>query len=45
MYTMETMSGLYDIKKVLEGTFSLYFKLIDRYQQEDPILTEKNNSG
>ena len=24
-----------------EGIFPLYFKLIDRYQREDPILTEK----
>ena len=37
---METMSELYDIKKLPEVMFTLSFKLIDQYQQEDPILTK-----
>ena len=35
------MSELYDTEELPEGKFSLSFKLIDRYQQEDPNLTEK----
>ena len=38
-YLMETMSNLYDIKELPEGTFPLYLKLIYRYKQEYPILT------
>ena len=41
-YTTETMSELYDIKELPDGTFTLSFNLIDRYQREDPFLTEKN---
>ena len=41
MYTTETISELYDIKELLDGTFTKYFKLIDRYHQEDPTPTEK----
>ena len=40
-YTMIIFSELYNIEEMTEGTFTLYFKLIDRYQGEDPILTEK----
>ena len=40
-YTTETMSELYYIGELSEGTFPLSFKLIYRYQQEDQILTEK----
>ena len=32
------MSELYDIDELHEGTFLLSFKLIDRYQREDPGL-------
>ena len=35
------MLELYDIEELFEGTFPLYFNLIDLYQQEDPIPTEK----
>ena len=35
------MSELYGIKELPEGTFPLYLKLIEYYQQEYPILTEK----
>ena len=35
------ISELYDIEELPESTFPLSLKLIDRYQQEDPILTEK----
>ena len=38
---METMSKLFDIK-LLECKFPLFFKIINRYQWEEPILTEKN---
>ena len=38
---METMSEIYDIKELPEGVFPLSFKIIDRYQREDPILTGK----
>ena len=40
-YTTETMSEMYDTKELLEGTFPLSLNLIDRYQQEDPFLSEK----
>ena len=32
MYATETMSELCDIEELPNGTFPLYFKLIDRYQ-------------
>ena len=35
------MSEIYNIEELPEGSFPLSFKLIDRYQQEDTILTEK----
>ena len=41
-YTTETMSELYNIEEFSEGTFTLYFILIDRCQREDPFQTEKN---
>ena len=41
MYTTETMLKLYNIEELPEGTFPLYFNLINSYQQEDPFLTEK----
>ena len=40
-YTMETISELYDIDKLPYVTFLLSFNLVDRYQREDPFLTEK----
>ena len=40
-YLPETMSELYDIEELPEGTFPLSLKLRDSYQQEDPFLTEK----
>ena len=40
MYKMEKVSELFDIEEIPEGTFPIYFKLIDRYQWEDIILTE-----
>ena len=39
------MSELYDIEELPEGAFPLSFKLIDRYQREEPFLTEKINSA
>ena len=39
-YLTETMPELYYIKELPEGTFPLSFKIVYRYQQEDPILTE-----
>ena len=42
-YTTETMSELYDIGEMPEGTFPLSFNTIDRYQLEDSFLTEKLN--
>ena len=38
------MSELYDIEELPNGTFDLYFKKIDRYQREDPFLTEILNA-
>ena len=38
------MSELYDIGELLDGTFPLSFKIIDRYQREYLFLTEKLNS-
>ena len=43
-YTAETMSYLYDIEDLIEGTFTISFKIIDRHQQEDPFLKEKLNA-
>ena len=40
-YLTETMLELYNTKEPPEGMFPLSFKIIDRYQQEDPVLTEK----
>ena len=44
-YTMEPMSELKDINELPCGTFPLSFKLIHRYQWEDPFLSEKLNSA
>ena len=41
MYTTGTMSELYHIEELPEGTFPLLLNFIDRYQQGDPFLTEK----
>ena len=41
MYSTERMIELYNTIELQEDTFPLYFKLIDSYQQEDTILTEK----
>ena len=38
------MSEFYDNEELLEGTFTISFKLIVHYQREDPILTEKLKS-
>ena len=38
---METVSELYDIEELPEGKFTLSFKIIDRYQREELMLTEK----
>ena len=39
-YTTETISELYNIEELPEGTFHLSFNLIDRYHREYPSLTE-----
>ena len=44
-YTTENISELYDIDELPDGTFSLSFNIIDRYQREYPFLTEKLNSA
>ena len=38
--TTETISNLYNIKEMPEGTFPLYFNPVDRYQREYPFLRE-----
>ena len=43
MDTTETMSEIYDIEELPDGTFTLSFNLIDRNQREEPFLTEKLN--
>ena len=40
-YKTETILWIFNIEDIPEGKFSLYLKLIERYQQEYPILTEK----
>ena len=40
-YTTETMSKLYSIKELPEGTFPLSFNLTDRYHREYPFLKKK----
>ena len=40
MCTTENISELYDIDELLDGTFNLSLKLIDRYQREYPFLSE-----
>ena len=39
------MPEIYDRYELPEGTFLLSLNIIDRYQQEDPILLEKLNSA
>ena len=34
------MSVIYNIEDLSDGTFHLSFNLIDRYQKEEPLLTE-----
>ena len=41
IYTTEKMSELYDIQELLEGMFTISFKIVDRYPWEYPILMEK----
>ena len=43
-YLKETMSEIYDTKELPEVTFPLSFKIVDRYQWKDSIVTEKLNS-
>ena len=38
------MLELYDINELPDGTFTLSFNIIDRYQREDPFIKENNNS-
>ena len=38
-YTTETMPELYDIEELPGDMFPLSFKLVYRYQREDPLLT------
>ena len=38
MCTSKTMPELYDINELKDGMFHLYFKLINCYQWEDPLL-------
>ena len=38
---MKNMSEIYNIEELSEGTFPLSFNLTDRYQREDPFLSEK----
>ena len=38
-YTTETMSEIYDIEELPEGSFPLSFNLIESYQWEEPFLT------
>ena len=38
---MKDMLELYNIHELPDDVFTLYFKLIDRYQKEDPFLLEK----
>ena len=40
-YKTETILELFNIEETPEGKLTLYFKLIDCYKREDPILTEK----
>ena len=42
IYTTETMSELYDIDELPEGTFPISFNTIYRYQQGDPIISKQN---
>ena len=39
------MPELYNIDEIPDVTFPLSFKIIDRYQQEDPLLFGKINSS
>ena len=42
---METMSKLYDIDELPEGTFLLSFNIIDHYHLEESFLLKKLNSA
>ena len=39
------MSEINDIKEISEGTFTIYLKLIERYQRTEPILMTKDKDG
>ena len=39
------MSEIYNINELPEGKFQISFNIIDRYQREDPILSEELNSA
>ena len=43
-YKTENISELYDIDELPEGMFPISSNIIDRYQREDPVLSEKLNS-
>ena len=38
---MVTVSEMFDIEKLPEGTFTITINIIDQYQQKDPFLTTK----
>ena len=40
MYLTETISEPYDIEELSDGTFPIYFKLMEHYQWEESILTK-----
>ena len=39
------MSKINDIKEIPEGTFSIHFKLIKKYQRLEPSIINKNITG
>ena len=38
------MSELYDIEELPDGTFTISFKITERNQHEDPLLTENSTA-
>ena len=44
-YQKEIMSEINDIKELLEGTFPINIKLIQKYQQMEPSIKAKYKDG
>ena len=42
---MKTMSEIFDINELTESNFTVTFKIINQYQQKEPVLVYKLKIG